>query len=246
MLSGVELANELRQAVRFFWQTRSSQGLAQGAVSGSKDAGNRSMVTGGRHMDGFVVLFSRIIVEEGFPSTSIHLRETTLPGYFRPEKDWDLVVVHEGILVATVEFKSHIGPSFGNNFNNRVEEALGSATDLNTAFREGAFQPSTKPWLGYMMLLEEHPRSVSPVRLREPHFKALPEFQGSSYRSRYELFCTRLVRERLYDAACLLLSPAAAGVQGDFREPREELSFASFAASLQGRLVEVQRRKMNR
>jgi hypothetical protein len=35
----------------------------------------------------------------------------------------------KGSLVATVEVKSQVG-SFGNNFNNRVEEAIGSATDF--------------------------------------------------------------------------------------------------------------------
>ena len=119
-------------------------------------------------MDGFVFLFAKIVQGEGIPSAAIDVRDTTLPGYFRPEKDWDVVVIVEGRLIASVEFKSHIGPSFGNNFNNRVEEALGNATDLNTAYREGAFHPSTKPWLGYMMLLEEHDKSTSAVRLRDP------------------------------------------------------------------------------
>jgi hypothetical protein len=62
-----------------------------------------------------------------------------LPGFFRPTKDWDMLVVHEGHLIAAVEFKSQRGPSFGNNFNNRTEEAIGNATDLWTAFREGAY-----------------------------------------------------------------------------------------------------------
>ena len=66
---------------------------------------------------------------------------TILPGWFCAEKDWDLVVVVNRLLVAGIEFKSHVG-SFGNNCNNRVEEALGNATDLLAAYREGAFQPS--------------------------------------------------------------------------------------------------------
>jgi len=195
------------------------------------------MVTGGKQMDGFVSLFASIIEAEGIPASAINVRDTTLPGYFRPEKDWDLVVVLEGRLIASVEFKSHIG-SFGNNFNNRVEEALGNATDLNTAYREG----STKPWLGYMMLLEEHMKSTKPVRLRQPHFPAFPEFNKASYQRRYELFCTRLVRERLYDAACLLVSPADSGTDGQYKEPLEELAFSTFVSSLQGKLTEARRR----
>lgn len=56
-----------------------------------------------------------------------------------------------------------------------------------------------------------------------------------SYAQRYGLFCERLVRERLYDAACLLLSPAAAGLEGAYREPHPELSFRAFALSLVAR-----------
>lgn len=199
------------------------------------------MVTGGKQMDGLIELFARIIEAEGIPREAVQIRTTTLPGYFRPEKDWDLVVVFDGMLIATVEFKSHVG-SFGNNYNNRVEEALGNATDLNTAFREGAFRPSSKPWVGYMMLLEEDPGSTTPVRLREPHFKAFPEFRDASYQRRYELFCTRLVRERLYDAACLIVSPADRGAQGHYTEPVDELAFSNFVASLQGKLTEARRR----
>jgi len=47
-------------------------------------------------------------------------RVLTLPGFFRPTKLWDLLVLHEGRLVAALEFKSQVG-SFGNNFNNRDE-----------------------------------------------------------------------------------------------------------------------------
>ena len=236
-----DLAQELRAAVAHFWKTRSSQGKKQGGKTGAKDAGARSMVTGGKQMDGFIRLFARIIEAEGIPSEAVELSATTLPGYFRPEKDWDLVVVLDGRLIASVEFKSHVG-SFGNNFNNRVEEALGNATDLNTAYREGAFRPSSKPWLGYMMLLEEHQKSTRPVRLREPHFPAFPEFHEASYQRRYELFCTRLVRERLYDAACLIVSPAERGTDGQYKEPLEELAFSNFVSSLQGKLTEARRR----
>jgi hypothetical protein len=239
LLTSKELTSELRKALVFFWQTRASQGKAQGTKTGQKDAGNRALVTGGKQMKGFVALFAHLIESEGIPPEAIHFDATTLPGYYRPEKDWDLVVVYNGMLVATIEFKSHVGPSFGNNFNNRVEEALGNATDLNTAYREGAFSPSPKPWLGYMMLLEEHPKSVAPVRLKGKYFQAFREFQNTSYLDRYKLFCLRLARERLYDSTCLLASNAETGPRGQYTEPLTELSFLSFAASLQAKLVEA-------
>lgn len=46
-----------------------------------------------------------------------------------------------------------------------------------------------------------------------------------------------LVRERLYDAACLLMSDSVNGRQGVYREPAPELSFANFASSLLARLI---------
>ena len=152
-------------------------------------------------------------------------------GYFRPTKNWDLVVVADDQLLASVEFKAQVG-SFGNNFNNRVEEALGNAVDLNTAYREGKFKPSRKPWLGWLMLLEDSQKSTSPVSVSQPHFDVFDEFKDTSYAKRYELFCERLLRERLYDATCFLMSNETVGRKGGYSEPNEELGFKSFATSL--------------
>ena len=52
------------------------------------------------HMDCFVSLFAKIVQGEGIPSAAIDVRDTTLPGYFRPEKDWDVVIIVEGRLIA--------------------------------------------------------------------------------------------------------------------------------------------------
>lgn len=185
-------------------------------------------------MDGFIALVAELLVDAGVEDHAIYTRSgrTVLPGYFRPTKEWDLLVVVRDCLLATIEFKSHVGPSFGNNFNNRTEEALGSATDLWTAYREGALGESPRPWLGYFMLLEHAERSTTPVRVAEPHFGVFPEFQEASYADRYEILCRRLVRERLYDASCLLLSSKTGGRRGQYAEPAAELSFSNFAASL--------------
>lgn len=165
-----------------------------------------------------------------------------MPGWYRPEKKWDLLIVVEGRLIAGIEFKSQIG-SFGNNYNNRTEEAIGSATDLWAAYREGAFKPSARPWLGYLMLLEEAPGSTHPVASREPHFAVFPEFKDASYAQRYEVLLTKLVRERLYDAACFLLSDASNGPKGNYREPAPELSFDNFATSLLGHVMAAAKTK---
>ncbi len=224
--------DRVAKAVRHFWKVRARQHENQGVVSGRKDAGSRGAVTGGKHLDGFIKLFSDLLAEASLPDSSIHTQTTTLPGYFRPTKKWDLIVVVDGVLLAAIEFKAQVGPSFGNNFNNRVEEALGNSGDILTAYREGKFAPSRKPWLGWMMLLQETPRSTTPVRVDEPYFDVFPEFHDASYVDRYRIFCERLMRERHYDAACLLLSDLETGMEGKFREPGMETNFAAFADSL--------------
>ncbi len=233
-----DLSEAVRDAVRHFWRTRERQAKAQGVKSGDRDRVARSAVTGGAHLDGFADLIRKLIVEAGVSDTAVHRRtRVELPGYYRAEKKWDLVVVVDGRLFATVEFKAQVGPSFGNNYNNRTEEALGNATDYWAAYREGAFRASPKPWLGYLMLLEDAAGSTRPVSVAEPHFPVFEEFRDASYARRYEILLTKMVRERLYDAACLILSPADAGRRGAFSEPRGELAFANFAESLIARAI---------
>jgi hypothetical protein len=235
----IHLDRRLKKAVAHFWKQRGAQGMKQGGDEGDKDRGDRSAVTGGKHLDGFREMVADLLEAAGLQRATIYWRKKTeLPGWFRAEKAWDLLVVADGKLVAITEFKSQVG-SFGNNFNNRTEESLGSATDLWAAYAEGAFKPSERPWLGYFMLLEEAPESTRPVKPKEPHFKVFPEFNGASYAERYNLLLTKLVRARLYDAACLLLSPRKTGVKGAYREPNPELSFLNFATSLLGRAVAV-------
>lgn len=233
-----DLSQRIQIAVRHFWSTRKAQSERQGSTTGVRDAGSRSAVTGGAQMDGFVELVRTALQTSGIREADIHCRRRIeIPGWFRPEKCWDLLVVSDGSLVAAVEFKSQIGPSFGNNYNNRTEEAIGSATDVLAAYREGAFKPSARPWLGYLMLLEESPGSTSPVRAKEPHFRVFEEFRRASYAKRYEILMIKLLRDRLYDGACLLLSDPRTGPEGGFREPNAELTFARFLNSVLARAL---------
>lgn len=228
---------KLREAIARFWASRETQAQKQGAKSGIRDAGARAAVTGGSQMDGFVELVRDLLEESGIDKPVIYCeRHIELPGWFRPEKKWDLLVVVDGCLIAAIEFKSQVG-SFGNNYNNRTEEAIGSATDIWAAYREGAFKPSAKPWLGYLMLLEDAPGSNRPVKAQEPHFKVFEEFKLASYARRYEILLTKLVRERLYDATCFLMSNSTDGVTGQYREPVPELNFANFVSSLLAKAI---------
>jgi len=234
-----DIDKELRRAIKHFWLTRQRQSKKQGSKSGARDAGARTAVTGGHQMDGFINLVRDYLCSNGLPKAQVFCgKALEIPGWYRPEKQWDLLVISDGELIAGIEFKSQVG-SFGNNYNNRTEEAIGGATDIWAAFREGAFKPSARPWLGYMMLLEDAPASMRPVKAREPHFKVFPEFIDASYGKRYEILLTKLVRERLYDSACFLLSNAKSGAKGDYRDPAAELTFEKFIASLLARATAI-------
>ncbi len=139
--------------------------------------------------------------------------------------------------MAALELKSQVGPSFGNNFNNRTEEALGTAIDLWTAFREGAFGEAPRPFVGWLMLVEDAPESRSPVRDASPHFATFPEFRGASYLERYNILCRKLTLERLYTTATIMASPRTAAATGEFVDLSELTSLKNFVTSFAGHIA---------
>lgn len=227
----VDLDVRIKNAIECFWNTRSGQ-ITRQSAHGVRDQGNRGAVTGGKQLDGFVDLICELLVFNGVPEKCIFTTsDLELPGYFRPNKKWDLLVVDGDELVIAIEFKSQVGPSFGNNFNNRTEEAMGTALDIWTAYREGVFGNQKAPWLGYFMVLEDCCRSSEPVRVRSPHFDVLKEFVNASYKERYEVFCNKLLLERQYSAACFTTTSFSdEGITYDF--PQQNLAFESFVISM--------------
>lgn len=225
------LAERFHEAVQAFWAGR-DDALQRQIDTGKVDAGTRGAVTSGSHMGAIEALIVDVLEEAGLDRLDVKTKVgIELPGYFRPEKRWDLLVVSRGQLVTAIEFKSQVGPSFGNNYNNRVEEAIGNATDIWTAFREGRLGPS-RPFLGYFFLLEDTARVHTPVRARQPYFPIDPAFGDASYAQRYSILCQRLVLERLYDATCLAL--ATRETPSTVSHPVDALSFERFAAQLRG------------
>ena len=227
-----------REAIKTFWQSRADATQKQ-KDSGKTDQGERAGVTGGKNMDGFVNLVIDIVKANGLPHAQIHQNRAmlSLPGYFRPTKLWDLLVMNDGHLVAALEFKSHVGPSFGNNFNNRTEEAIGTSHDLWTAYREGAFGKQTRPFVGWLMVVEDAPASRAPVKDKSPHFPVFKEFRGASYQKRYDILCQRLALEQLYSAAAVIATPRTAVANGAFTELSTMTGLRSFVASLAGHIA---------
>src|SRR5437879_5042834 len=118
----LDLANydqRAREAIKLFWGNRAAA-VEKQKLAGKVDQGERAGVTSGKNMDGFFTLMVSLVENNGLKDANIHMqrRVLTLPGFFRPTKLWDILVMRRGQLIASLEFKSQVGPSFGNNFNN--------------------------------------------------------------------------------------------------------------------------------
>lgn len=227
-LSVEKYTKSIESAINHFWDVRNSQ-LSSKTTS---DTGNRGAVTGGKQLDGFIALMEKVTTDMGVPLDCIYKKGNQLPGFFRPTKDWDLLIITpKKKLIAVIEFKSQVG-SFGNNFNNRTEEAIGSAVDLWTAYRENAFPNQKAPWLGYLMVVEKSQKSKSVVRISEPHFKVFSEFHHTSYIDRYEILCNKLMLERHYSAASLIWTLK----DKSYGDISDELSVRKFLFSLMGHI----------
>lgn len=231
----IEFDKKVQNAVKFYWRTRTGQARRQ-KKAGKTDAGIRGEVTGGKHLDAFARLIFEIGAAAGFKKNEMFEgSDFPIPGYYRPQKNWDIVFAKEGRLIAVVELKSQSG-SFGNNCNNRAEEVLGVSHDFWRAYRERVLGTLTAPWIGYFFLLEKSDASTRPVRtgLRKSFLPPMDEFTDASYMRRYELLCERMMLERDFTAASLLATTSSGVIcPGE----NEELSIWNFCNSLYNHLV---------
>jgi hypothetical protein len=85
-LNLAEYKKKAHQAVKEFWGNR-EEAKARQIASGRADQGERSGVTSGKNMDGFLSLIIDIIRLNGLDSAQIHINRAmlTLPGFFRPQ-----------------------------------------------------------------------------------------------------------------------------------------------------------------
>ena len=94
------LSERVTKAVAHYWRARSIQQQKQGQ-SQKADQGLRSAVTGGAQMDGFIDLFAEIVTQAGISEQYIFKKKAVeLPGFFRPTKEWDLLVIKNRSLLS--------------------------------------------------------------------------------------------------------------------------------------------------
>lgn len=87
------------------------------------------------------------------------------------------------------------------------------------------------------MLLEDAPGSRTPIKESLRVFKTFPEFQNTSYAERYQILCQKLIREKLYTEACLLLSSRDAAELGEYLELDELTGLRNFVTAFAGHIA---------
>jgi hypothetical protein len=212
-----ELPKYTREAVRFYWETRSRQ-LQKQRDAGGSDQGFRSAATGGAQMNGFIEVFTQLVIEAGIDRAHIFYDQSLeLPGYFRPNKKWNFIVVVKGQLVAALKTKAHRGP-FSDD-NRGAQQTICDVLDLWAAYRT-APDACPRPWVGFLMLVEA-PTPPGEVRCKEsPAVQPCMEF------------CRRLILERFYDSSALVISNPEEKDSEPRSEPCDGISFERLAIAL--------------
>jgi len=221
-------------AIGNFWAIKNSQQAAADRA-GRSDGGTSGSVRAGKHMSPFEALIRQVVEDAGIEPDPAPSDKMYLPGFYRETKSWDVVLQYKGHALAIVEAKSQ-GSSLANNFNNRVEEAIGQAADVWKSHERGLLISGLRPWVGYLMIVEETKKTTDPksllARKAVPRgMKVDPEFDGMSYAERYATAFKRLYQERMLDATCVAITSGPEAYQ----YPNEWLSFSGFAAQLWGR-----------
>ena len=241
-LEGYEI--RVSNAVKSFWTVRENEG-----------------VRSGRTLDAIADLLAWVVHDNGLPNAEIMTgRKAQVPGFFRPTKSWDLLIMNNGILIAAIELKS-IADSFGKNTNNRNEEALGSGIDIKEAFAENAFEGLIRLFTGYLILVEDCEETTTPVQIQMKRFRAMeafmddpyerdnvyvrdrngdyPSINGVSYLERFDILCRRMMQKQLYTAACVVKSPRTAINDGRHGAVTRDTSIRAFLASLASHVCSI-------
>lgn len=178
-----------------------------------------------------VTLLTDLVSRNGYGDEEIMTKgsgSTMLPGFYESITEWDFMVMRRCRLIAVIRWDAVPSPAQENE-HHRAAEVVYAAHALQAARRSGMLgEPAYRPFVGWLMLVEDATGSRSPVAERSPHFPVRPEFQNASYLQRYDLLCRKLMQESLYTAASVITSPATAARNGKFAEVSEPTGLKNF------------------
>ena len=188
----------------------------------------------GRHIAPLAMKIAEDMKRVGYDQDSIFLDDvnTTLPGYFRPSKKWDITAFEGGALVAAIELRNVVCV-LGDSVDSTAEDALGSAADVDYAMRGHLLGPNDlPPNFGYVLIVRKTPESTRPSRIgAKSRYVFDEEFENSSYVDRFTILGKRLLRERIYQAVWVAAVDLENGV---VEEPDPLMTYDKFVAHLKG------------
>jgi len=213
-----------RSAVKLFWSSRKKAGTGK-RIGGS--------------MTGFIDLISEVVRANGLNNADIIRKSNlaVLPGHFCPTQSWDLLVMNKGKLIAAIKFDAQVGTSIGKNVKSCCDQAISLAIDFRGVYRRWTFGQGTKPFVGYLVLLEDNPASRAPIKAISPHFPLVPEYRKTSYAELYDNQCKKLIMDGLYTAATVIVSPRTASKSGAYSEMSDMTGLKSFVSTLAGHVA---------
>jgi len=220
------LEEHVEAALREWVSVRAEQ-KERSEARGNAQQGNRAAVVSGKHLDAVNALIIAEIKRIAGPGLEFREgRAATLPGYYRATKNWDLVVLREGVPLLAVEYKSMFG-SEAKNLNNRADEIFGMAEDSRQAEAHGLLPENMKR--AYVFIMGITPNSTKPVTTANGVGAVDPAFRHASYLDRAAIMCERMRETHLFHLVW------AIGVHDEtleYRETRPSVGWSRFAADL--------------
>jgi hypothetical protein len=233
LLDLADYKTKTRSAVKKFWINERTSAKRRTVVGKSgKRAHNATTADNG--MQGFIDLIVDIVNANGLTKADILFNDRILPlpGHFYPTQTWDLLVMNQGKLIAAIKFDFLLDASFINDADSGSKEVLGMAMELQATFRQGALGVHRKLFVGYLCLIEEALVSRRPLKEASLIIPLLPEYRYASYAERYNILCKKLMAERLYDAATIIVSSRSSAKSGEYTEMSDITGLKTFVAHL--------------
>ncbi|WP_337824692.1 Shedu anti-phage system protein SduA domain-containing protein [Amycolatopsis sp. A1MSW2902] len=181
------------------------------------------------------------VVEElvrcGVDRSAIHTDQSmNLPGaYHRVRRPWDVLVTEDEMPVGGIEIISVSGSAARHNVRNRMDDIVARGVDVSRPYDQPSVR-ALKPALGLVYVLEDQAAAASPTLpgASTPGTSPEPPKRPEDLLSD---FFRRIVRDRMYDAACLLVATHQPNVT--IREPDAEMGFTNFAEKISAQVKQV-------
>ncbi|MFD5545225.1 Shedu anti-phage system protein SduA domain-containing protein [Streptomyces goshikiensis] len=184
--------------------------------------------------DNVILAMADELTARGVDRKWIHVgRDVTLPGAYGVGRSaWDLAVVKDGIPLAAIAVKGLGGPSYGNNYNNRIAELTSIAFDVRRQYGSPELT-GFQPYLGLFFVLQEGEGANRPVR--KPSNDSYARIgDGLSYKERLGETFSQFQKDGLYNGVCYVSVGSEQGTSVD--EPYSDMSIEALVDALVARV----------